>query len=322
METRSDGIERLARVSRIPLVSGFATESWKAALGWPSAKPDLALFDAYLKLHSDDAEVRELRAAAVKKLQGLAKSNESEQANPVIAAGLKALSQGELLQAESQFQNHLKVNAKDANALGGLGLVRMQQNRWEESLTLLTQASQQKNGNNWSKALLTARYQVLVARGSAAQREGDSLLARSLLQQAIKLDAKQNGAVLALAALQFEAGEVDTAEKTYRQVLAKNSGEVDALRGLSNLLAAGDKIDEARKLMDRLTPSSRRSAEMIACGPLWPAVWPRAPCDGVMWRWRKPRLNRRWHKTEATRGFAGNWPSCTRSKAATAKPEA
>ena len=255
-ETRVEGIERLARVALVPSVSGYATESWKMALTWLGVtKPDhLALFDTYLKLHPDDAEVRDLRAIAVKKLQAIAKSLEPGQLNPLIAGGLKALSLGELLQAESQFQSRLKTHAKDPDALGGLGLVRMQQNRWDESLALLTQAAQQKNGSNWSKSLLTARYQVLIEQGTTAQREGDNLQARSLLQQAIRLDPKQNGAVLALAALQFEAGEIDTAEKTYRQVLAKNNAEVDALRGLANLLAAGDKIDEARKLIDRLTP--------------------------------------------------------------------
>lgn len=255
-ETRIEGIERLARVALVPSVSGYANESWKMALSWLGiTKPEnLGLFDTYLKRHPEDAEVRELRAKAVKKLQEIAKSGKPGQLDPMIAAGLKALSQGELLQAESQFQSRLKVNAKDSNALGGLGLVRMQQNRWEESQALLTQASQQKNGNNWSKALLTARYQVLVEQGLMAQREGDSLHARSLLQQAIKLDPKQNGAALTLAALQFEAGETEAAEKAYRQVLAKDSNEVDALRGLANLLAAGNKIEEARLLIDRLTP--------------------------------------------------------------------
>ena len=255
-DTRIEGIQRLGRVSLVPSVSGFAIECWKMALSWPSTRPEmLALFDTYLKLHPGDTEVVELRAAAVKKLATLAKAGEPGQAQPQIAAGLKALGQGEVAQAEAQYLARLKTSPKDPDALGGLGLVRMQQNRWEESAVLLTQATQQKNGQNWSKALQSARYQLLIEQGSAAQREGDLAQARSLLQQAVKLDPRLDGAVLALAALQAQAGEADAAELGYRQVLARNADEPVALRGLAGLLAAGDRPDEARRLIDGLKPA-------------------------------------------------------------------
>jgi len=256
-ETRVEGIERLSRVALVPAVSGYATESWKMALGWLGVtKPEmLGLFDTYLKLHPDDTEVAEMRAAAVKKLAAMAKAGEPGKLAPQIAAGLKALGQGEVAQAEAQYLARLKTSAKDPDALGGLGLVRMQQYRWEESAALLTQATQQKNGQNWGKALKSARYQLLIEQGTAAQREGDLAQARSLLQQAVKLDPLLDGAVLALAALQAQGGELEAAERGYRQVLARNADEPAALRGLASLLAAGDKPDEARRLIDGLTPA-------------------------------------------------------------------
>ena len=255
-DTRIEGIQRLGRVSLVPSVSGFAIECWKMALSWPSTKPEmLALFDAYLKLHPDDSEVAELRAGAVKKLATLAKAGEPGQVQPQIAAGLKALGQGDLAQAEGQYLARLKTHAKDPDALGGLGLVRMQQNRWEESAALLTLATQQKNGQNWGKALQSTRYQLLIEQGTSAQREGDLAQARSLLQQAIKLDPRLDGAMLALAALQAQAGEVEAAERGYRQVLARKAEDPAALRGLAGLLAASDRHDEASRLIDGLKPA-------------------------------------------------------------------
>ncbi len=252
-DTRIEGIQRLGRVSLVPSVSGFAIECWKMALSWPSTKPEiLPLFDAFLKLHPGDNEVVEMRAAAVKKL---AKSAAPGQAQPQIAAGLKALGQGDLAQAEAQYQARLKTSPKDADALGGLGLVRMQQSRWEESAALLTQATQQRNGHNWVKVQLSARYGMLIEQGTAAQREGDLAQAHSLLQQAVKLDPRLDGAVLALAALQAQAGEVAAAELGYRQVLARSADDPAALRGLAGLLVAGDKPDEARRLIDGLKPA-------------------------------------------------------------------
>jgi tetratricopeptide (TPR) repeat protein len=256
-ETRVEGVERLSQVALNPLVSGFATESWKVSLGWLDVtKPEmLALFDKYLKLHPDDSEVRELRAAAVKKLQAQAKANEPTPVNPLIAAGLKALEQGDLVLAENQYQARLKVSPNDMDALGGLGLVRLKQDRLDDSQALLMRASQQKNGSGWSKALLTVRYLNLVEQGTTAQREGDVARARTLLQQAIKLDPTQSAGELALAALQTEAGEFDAAAKTYRQLLARQSGDADALRGLALVLATAEKPDEALKLIEQLTPA-------------------------------------------------------------------
>lgn len=255
-ETRVEGIERLARLALIPSVSANATENWKLALGWLGVtKPEmLGLFDAYLKLHPDDSEVREMRTAGARKLPTQAKAAVPVQVNEQVAAGLKALSEGEVPVAESEYLTRLKADPKDPDALGGLGLVRMRQNRWDESLTFLTQATQQKNGSNWNKALQSARYQVLVEQGTAAQRDSDPAKARSLLQQAIKLDPRQNGAVLALAALQVETGESSAAEKNYRQLLARDGTDVAALSGLAGVLAAAGKFEEAKNMIERLTP--------------------------------------------------------------------
>ncbi len=255
-ETRVEGIERLSRLALNPAVSDQATENWKLALVWLGVtKPDmLSLFDTFLKLHPDDSEVRELRAAGVKKLQVQARASELTSVNPQVSAGLKALEQGDLVLAESEYLTRLKTHPNDMDAVGGLGLVRMRQDRLEESQTLLTRA-QQKNGGSWSKALQTARYLGLVEQGTTAQREGDVARARSLLQQAIKLDSTQSAAELALAALQADAGEFDAAEKMYRQLLSRNSGDTDALRGLALVLATADKPVEALKLIERLTPA-------------------------------------------------------------------
>jgi len=259
-ETRVEGIERLSRVASNPAVSGYATESWKMSLSWLGVtKPEmLGLFDAYLKQHPDDNEVRELRAVGVKKLQAIAKANEAGVVNPQIAAGLKALEQGDLVQAENHYQARLKSTPNDMDALGGLGLVRLKQYRLEESQALLSRATQQKNGVNWRKALGSVRYLNLVEQGGTAQREGDLARARSLLQQAIQLDPQQSSADVLLAGVQAESGEFVAAEKIYRQLLARKTGDadtdVDALRGLAQVLATQDRPDEALKLIAGLSP--------------------------------------------------------------------
>ena len=255
LQTRIEGIERLARVAQIPSVSGFATESWKMALGWLNVTraESLGLFDNFLKLHPDDAEVREMRNVWAKKLQAQAKSAEPPPLNPQIAAGLKALKQGDLEQAEGEYQARLKTSPNDADALGGLGVVRLQQYRLEESQALLIRATQHKKGAGWAPTLKAASYQLLIEQALAAQRDADFKNAISLLQQAIKLDPKQSSADLALGAMQFESGQLEAAEISYRELLARLENNVAGMRGLALVLAAADKSEEARSIVKRLS---------------------------------------------------------------------
>ncbi len=256
LQTRIEGIERLARVALIPSVSGFATESWKMALGWLNVTKTetLGLFDNFLKVHPDDTEVRELRNVWAKKLQAQSRSAEPPPLNPQIAAGLKALKQGDLEQAEGEYQARLKTSPNDPDALGGLGVVRLQQYRLEESQALLIRATQQKKGANWAPTLKAASYQLLIEQAVAAQREADFSAAASLLQQAIKLDPKQSSADLALGTMQFESGQLVAAEISYRELLARLENNVAAMRGLALVLAAADKPEEARSIIKRLSP--------------------------------------------------------------------
>ena len=66
-ETRTTAIEHLARLSTIPSVQSEANEFWRKSLVWleQPRSVDVPLYDAYLKVHPDDAEIRKMREITI-----------------------------------------------------------------------------------------------------------------------------------------------------------------------------------------------------------------------------------------------------------------
>jgi len=252
VETRASAVEQFARLSQIPSVQTQAKNYWRQVLLWferPSAA-EVPQFDAYLKVYANDTEIRQMRDEASKRVETTAGAAE----NPLVAAGLSALERGNREQAEAAFSKRLLENPNDPNALGGLGVIRLQQNKLVEAGQLLGRAVALPEGQAWGTALSSVRALQRIEDANAAQFEGDLIRARNLFEQAARIDPKQSSARLALAALQVEAGEYETAEKTYRALLAQNKTDPLALSGLISVLAANNKLAAAQQLMQSVTP--------------------------------------------------------------------
>lgn len=252
VETRASAIEQFARLSQIPSVQAQAKNYWRQVLLW-FERPGVAevpQFDAYLKAYPNDAEIRQVRDEASKRVETATGGAE----NPLVAAGLSALERGDRVQAEVAFAKRLLENPNDPNALGGLGVIRLQQNKLAAAEQLLSRAVALPQGQAWGTALSSVRALQRTEEANAAQFEGDLTRARNLFEQAARIDPKQSSARLALAALQVEAGEYETAEKTYRAILAQNKKDPLALSGLINVLAANNKLAAAQQLMQSVTP--------------------------------------------------------------------
>lgn len=278
--TRMEGIARLQQLSTVPEVAGDAAESARMGLVWlgPPRAPEIPLFQAYLKANPDDEEIRKqmnsgsaARAASAASGTAAVRAAQPAGASSARAAtatsgrsantpampsaasvqmtrAFKALESGDTASAEADFQARLRTDPDNADAMGGLGVIRMQQDRMRDAETLLTRASQ-KNPR-WRNTLNSARYWTLVNQANAAQIAGDSASARRLLDQASKLDPKQTGADTLRASMDAEAGRLDAAEQAYRSVLSRNRNDATALRGLVGVLAQRGKTAEARRRVD------------------------------------------------------------------------
>ena len=253
---REEGIRALAKLAQREDIGGDADESWRLALTWigPPKPAQQALFEQFLKSHPDDEEIR---ALLVKGRSQPASGAAAWRRDPQLDRGLKALEKGELELAERELSAYLKAHPKDADALGGMGILRQRQERYEDAELLLTQAVRQGGGRAWQSALDDVRYWSLLQQARDNLARDKTLDARQQLEQARRLKPKDSEALLALAELQAQQGELAAAEAGYRQALTLRTQEARALRGLAQVLGEQGKPDEALRLLEGLPKAER-----------------------------------------------------------------
>ncbi len=256
-DSRVEGIRALARLAKREDIGGDADESWRLTLTWmgPPQKAQQPLFEEFLRSHPDDEEIRALLVKG--RSQPSTAGGTVWRRDPVLDRGLKALEKGDLVVAERDLTDYLKKHPKDADALGGMGILRQRQERFEDAEVLLTQAVKQGGGRSWQGALDDVRYWSLLQRARDSLARDRSSDARQQLEQARKLKPKDAEALLALAELQASQGELVAAEAGFRQALAQHSQEARALRGLAQVLGEQGKTDEALSLIERLPKAER-----------------------------------------------------------------
>jgi tetratricopeptide (TPR) repeat protein len=257
-DSRPEGIRALAKLSTRTDIAGDADESWRLALVWmgPPNASQVPLFDDFLKVHPDDQEIRDLLNKG--QSQSTTAGASGWRQDPLVARGLQALEKGERAGAEQAFASRLKSKPDDADALGGLGVVRQQQNRFGEAEQLLNRAIA-NGGTRWKPALDNVRYWALLQQ-ARDQARTQPAKAQASIAQAMRLNPNGVDARLALADIQAQAGQLDAAQANYRQVLNVQRGNPQAVQGLVNVLSQTGQADEALRLLDTLTPAQQ--AEM------------------------------------------------------------
>ncbi len=120
------------------------------------------------------------------------------------AAGFRSLDQGDLVQAQRQFEAALANNRNDADAAGGLGVVRLRQSRFAESAELLSRASERGNRARWSEALASAQFYAGLDDARARLAGGDVSGAQTQAEALARSGVKDRGPALALLADIYE----------------------------------------------------------------------------------------------------------------------
>lgn len=266
-DTRTEAIRHLSELAREPAVAESAEASWRQALTWLGEAPaqrHIPLLQAYLQAHPDDSQVS-------RQLQNAHRAIEA--ARPVIVppdplvlrarAAFDALEAGRLDEAEAEFTHILGVRPRQADALGGMGVLRLRQQRFAEARELLQRASQRGPAQRWREALASAAYWADMQAATLARNRGDLPEARRLLADALGRNPGEPSGHNALAAVQVELGELDAAEQTYRRLLERQPANVDAVQGLVGLLAQGGRAREALQLAARLAPAQQDRIEAL-----------------------------------------------------------
>jgi tetratricopeptide (TPR) repeat protein len=273
--SRAEGIQRLMALSRNATLSEHdrqeANNAWRQALDWlPADKSSIPAITVYLSSHpGDTAMATKLQAArnpgAGNGGPGNAGGNFTP--DPETAArlgGFDELNHNRLAEAARDFQKSIDANPNDADALGGLGIVRLRQRNYGEARQYLSRAIalDPDHRNQWQNALDAA---IRAGRGygggggagenqaAAAQRllnRGDYAGAERELKRQIARNIDRSGGLQAmLADAQAQQGRLGDAEASYRDALARNPRNTGAVLGLAGILSREGRSEEAQRML-------------------------------------------------------------------------
>jgi tetratricopeptide (TPR) repeat protein len=261
--SRVDAIARLAQLMRRPETAKPATDAWRQALIWFNPrKSDRVLYDNYLAQHKDDAEVSAKLQRLLEVPDGTGTA--TLQTGIDVQKGFAALNNGELDAAAQKFEQVLKNNRAESGAIGGLGVIRLRQQRFGEAQALLERASKTGKSEQWRSALRSATYWSCLQKANVARKSGDLLQAQKLIEQAIALDAQTPSANIALAEVRGDLKQYELAEKLLRDVLTRDPQQTVAIGAYVELLAKQEKFDQVLQLLERLTPQQSEKLGGVA----------------------------------------------------------
>jgi len=253
--TRREGIAQLRELSARPDIGGPARNAWRQALLWLNAGPgDSDLYQAWLSANPNDAEVS-AKATQLRERRTADTAQDVEGA--ALGEGFKALNAGNLATAEQRFAQVLRARPRDADALGGLGSVRLRQQRFSEAQELLRPAA--AGNGKWNSAYNSARYWLQLQQAEAARKRGDIAQATALAEAAVKLVPNEPAGHAALGNLQA-GSDAQAAEASFRKALSLAPDNAAALQGLVALYSRQGRMQEATDLFNRLPAGQREQA--------------------------------------------------------------
>jgi len=259
-------------------VAAPAKQAWRQGLLWLGAKRgDEALYQDYLKRYGADAQISAkltsirtpgpaaggVDTALSAAPQGPREPTTDELRGKLVKDGFELLNNSQLDAATDRFTEAISLYGESADALGGLGIVRLRQQAYADARDLLERASNRdkKRAARWKEALDTARFWEIVRNAEAARKAGNTTRAEADLRRAIaqypKRAADEVSVPSSLADVLVEQERFAEAEKIYRDILRRNPDNTDALRGLIGVLTRAKRLPEAIALAEKAPESIR-----------------------------------------------------------------
>lgn len=238
---RLDGL-RMFESIQDPGTVEHARVQWRLALLWEKEDPDALIpIEAYLR-RFPDPELQSIAAAFRKKQQEDIASADNER-------GFKALRSKDMESAETSFTKVLRQSPNDANAITGLGYVRLDEKRFSEALALFeharTLAPERADVRDGYEA---TRFWLAIERGAAAQRQNQPDAAIMAYKDALTLRPKDIGALLGMANVLVGEHRFGEAAPRFEQVLHDAPNNTDSMAGLGFAWLNERKFDDAEKL--------------------------------------------------------------------------
>jgi Tfp pilus assembly protein PilF len=242
--TRLQGIERLRALAEVPAVAVDARRAWAAAIGFAAGDPAMRpQAEAFLRRFPGDAAMTE-RLAAMREAPAPAAADPDAIARQQAFQRLEA---GALGDSAQRFEALLRDNPRDADALGGLGIIRLREGNQAQARDLLERAiaANPAGAPQWQRALDAASFGAEVAAARAALRRGALDEAETAGRRAALRDVEdRSDAEAVLGEIALRRGDAPGAEARFRAALARRPGLPSAQAGLNAALRAQNRGGE------------------------------------------------------------------------------
>ncbi|MDN7562043.1 cellulose synthase subunit BcsC-related outer membrane protein [Burkholderia orbicola] len=227
---------------------------WRRVL--QSAGSDPAYLDAlhaYLALAPDDTEFRD-RAAGLDQQRDAQRRLERDPDYIAQQRGLQALARGDLAAADPLLARAARARPDDADALGGLGLLRLREGRHDEARALFARAATRATDQRgkWQGLARTAQFWGLLAQGREAASAGRPRDAERAARAALAMQPDNPDAKLQLADALLAQRDWARAEPLLRGLLAARSPSLSAVRDTATLYENTGRADRIGPLLDAL----------------------------------------------------------------------
>ncbi|GBQ27619.1 cellulose synthase operon protein C [Gluconacetobacter azotocaptans DSM 13594] len=253
--TRAAGLAQLRQLAlgdAPPVIRGLAVQAWRDSLAWlPIIGASIPLYMEWLALHPDDAMV-------VSRLEKARATKATIDEGNDRTEGYVLLTHGRLDAASAAFQRALAVNPRDADVLGGLGLVAQQRRQPAVARGYFRRAlaADAARASHWRAAIKSldavGGNDPEIVRITHLMAEGRYDAARAALARLAHRPQTRLSVLMIEGGLDRRQGRPAEAERIYREVLRRRPHDADAMFNLADLLFQRGQEDEARVLMARL----------------------------------------------------------------------
>jgi tetratricopeptide (TPR) repeat protein len=263
-QTRMEGFHLLEAIHD-PGTMEQARAIWRQALVWEKDNPSAqASLQAYLQRYSDQDLQKSL--TNLRERQDRAGRDATEQ------SAFQALQGNDIDTAQATFERMLRGTPNDANALAGLGFVRLSQKRFDEALTLFERARTlaPRRPEDVAEGAQTARFWRAMERGRALA-PNDPAAAIAAYEMALAVRPQDEGPVLGilqLIATYVERRDLDRALTALRAMSPRAfdaaAKHPDFLNAAAFVYSADGQCAEAETLLTRSLATAKARGQVPA----------------------------------------------------------
>lgn len=255
-QTRREGIVLLAELASDPAVGQASFEAMRQAMLWLTVGPqDKPFFESYLQRFPGDTVVRD-------KLVDAQRPARQDPLGAALAEAYRLSDQGLNDQAVARFEGVLQADPNNVDAVAGIGIVRLRQERFADARDQLDKAIRMapSRAADWASALEAANFWLSYREAVALRDRGDLTQAEKIIRPLADRAGtpRERGTAQALVAdLLRRQGKQREAENYYREALGRDPGNKEAQAGLYQVLTGQGRDTRSEPLLANLDPSVR-----------------------------------------------------------------